>query len=126
MPSKSGERLPRNMVPFPASGRLLIGQPSSGPSASASATVTRDTQSDPSKMLGLILSGAVGLSTNPHCGLELDLFGIENDCQIYPIGTQEAYYVPEQYQVGFAGGQYFTGSFQKVWKRNPGITLKTR
>ena len=119
--SKGQERLPEQFSSFPAQGRFLIGRPGSSTSP---VTVTDSLQSR--QLLNLTPRAAAEMSPNAHCNLNLLEFTQRNTFSLHPVGTHQAYYLPEEYQLNFSGGQYINVGLQKVWKKRPAVTFKTR
>lgn len=119
------DRLPSKFLAFPADARFLIGRPTA---SSASCTVLNDPSEVPQRdKLGgnvsrsaedddssMNLTGRVGLTVNSLCKLEMSEFGKTHAFDIHPLGTCEAFYVPDELQVSLGGGQYVNVGLQKV------------
>ena len=126
MASTGEEKLPEILTPFSATARLLIGSPT--PLNSSVFTATRDTlaaNAFPGN-LNLTLNGSQGLELNEHCRLDLRSFGLANDSHIQAIGTQEAYYTADSYEVSFSSRNYNDVGISKSWKRMENISRKMR
>ena len=121
--SKPGDTIPKRLTHFPAVSRLLIGQPTT--LGSGSATVTSNNPPAPTYHMNLEPTPTNGLSHNVHCSLQLDEFGKMHTFCLHTMGTRHAYYLPDEYQICFSGGQYVNIGLQKVWKRRPAINYKT-
>ena len=71
------------------------------------------------------LESSAGLDVNDQCSLDLAKYGSDHACQLHVVGTHGAYYVPDELQANFSGGQYFNIGVQRVWKRRPASTYRT-